>query len=69
MAEGKVHFKLIQSESKEKFDRACEKAIEDNYIFTGQVIMSGLGGGKFLYTQQWIKKEGEDASEQLAPTT
>jgi len=50
-----MNIKLIQANSVAAFDKLCQSAIEDGYMFVGQVLLSGLGKGEFMYTQQWAK--------------
>lgn len=49
---------MIQAHSLEDFAKLCEQALNDDFIFVGQVVITGLGKGKdgqpqFMYTQQW----------------
>jgi hypothetical protein len=55
--------KLIQAGTIQEFDSLCEKAVEDGFMFVGQVIMCGLGQGKFLYTQQWAKGAEDEVQQ------
>ena len=57
-------FIVIQSNSKEGFEDACKKASEDDYIFCGQMVITGLGQGKFMYSQQWGKGIAEPINEE-----
>ena len=50
-----MNIKLIQANSVDAFDKLCQAAIEDGFMFVGQVLLSGLGKGEFMYTQQWAK--------------
>ena len=48
-------FKLIQELDPKLFNKACSEAIKEGFIFVGQLVITGLGQGQFMYTQQWAK--------------
>lgn len=50
-----MKMRLLQSDTIEGFAEVSEAAINDGYMFVGQLIITGLGQGKFMYTQQWAK--------------
>ena len=50
-----MNIKLIQSTDRDQFQKLCNEAVEKGYMFVGQVVITGLGQGKFMYTQQWAK--------------
>ena len=58
-----MNIKLIQSTDRDQFQKLCNEAVEKGYMFVGQVVITGLGQGKFMYTQQWAKGT-EDALEE-----
>lgn len=61
-----MNIKLIQADSSAEFDKLCQQAIEEGFMFVGQVCISGLGQGKFRFTQQWAKGI-EDEVEPVKP--
>jgi len=50
-----MKIRLIQADTIEDFATLCESAIVDGFMFVGQLIITGLGKGEFMYTQQWAK--------------
>jgi len=52
-------YKVVQGTTTTDFERECEKAHEEDFMFIGQMVITGLGQGNFMYSQQWVKKYGE----------
>ena len=50
-----MKIRILKADSAEDFAELCKTAINDGYMFIGQMIVTGLGQGKFMYTQQWAK--------------
>jgi len=60
---GKIEFRIIKDTSPVEFSKKCEKAHDDDFIFTGNPIIMGAGQGKFIYLQMWYKRESEETLE------
>ena len=58
-----MKIRILKADSAEDFAELCKIAINDGYMFIGQMIVTGLGQGKFMYTQQWAKGS-EDALQE-----
>lgn len=60
-----MKLRIVQANTLKEFEQKCEDAIGKDYMFLGQVIITGLGQGKFMYTQQWGKGIQPEKEEEV----
>lgn len=50
-----MKIRILKADNVKDFAELCKQAVADGYMFVGQMNVSGLGKGQFMYTQQWAK--------------